>query len=118
MAGWAVIIGECVGLAWLIWLYSRHAIVISVEKGADVATLVLTAATVVVTGVGVAVAVVTIWGFREIKEQATAGAIKAALVAVQEKTRDAFETGTASPAGDQANDIAAAMEEKGEADGL
>jgi hypothetical protein len=33
LAAWVVVLAEFVALLWLGWLYSRHAIVISVDKG-------------------------------------------------------------------------------------
>ena len=80
-AGWAVVIAELIVLLGLGWLYSRHSIVISVEKGADVATLVLTAATLVITGVAVMVGIVAVWGFKEIRDRAIEAAVAAALEA-------------------------------------
>lgn len=110
LAAWAVVLAELIALLWLTWLYSRHGIVISVEKGADVATLVLTASAVVVTGVGVAVAVVAVWGFRDIRERAVEAAIRAAREAVAGDRRQAFDQGRASPEAAEADQIAAAME--------
>jgi hypothetical protein len=116
-AAWAVFLAELLVLLWLGWLYSRHAIVISVEKGADVATLVLTAATLVVTGVAVAVAAVTVWGFREIRNRAVEAAVQAARDAVAGDRRQAFDQGRASPEPEAADRIAAAMDDKGESRG-
>ncbi len=109
LAGWAVVIAELIVLLGLGWLYSRHSIVISVEKGADVATLVLTAATLVITGVAVMVGIVAVWGFKEIRDRAIEAAVAAALEAVSEDRRRAFEQGQASPELEEANRIADVM---------
>ena len=50
LAGWAIVVAELIAVLWLGWLYWHHSIVITFEKGADLATLVLTAAILVVTG--------------------------------------------------------------------
>jgi hypothetical protein len=71
---------------------------------------VLTAAAVIVTGVGVAVAVVTVWGFREIRERAVEAAVAAARKAVAEDRRRAYERGGESPEPEAANQIAEAMD--------
>jgi hypothetical protein len=113
--GLAIVIAEVLAVFGLIWLFSRNAIVITFDKGADVATLALTAATLVVTGVAVVVGVVTVWGFREIRERAVQAAITAALKAVQEqdRIRTAFEAGQGSPNADDANLIASNISEEG-----
>jgi hypothetical protein len=112
LAAWVIVLAEFVALMWLGWLYSRHAIVISLEKGADVATLVLTAATLVVTGVAVSVGVITIWGFREIRDRAIQAAVEAATKAVSEEKRQAFDQGRGSPSPEEANRIAGAMDDR------
>jgi hypothetical protein len=96
---------------WLVWLFSQHQIVITFEKGADVATLTLTAATLVVTGVGVAIAVVTIWGYREIRDRAVRMAVREALKAVSSSIRGAYQSGYDSPDPAQADEIARAVDE-------
>jgi hypothetical protein len=108
LAAWVVVFGEFLGIVWLGWLYSRHAIVITVDKGADIATLVLASATLVLTGVAVAVAVVTIWGFREIRTRAVDAAVKAAMEATRDSIRRAVETGDTSQ--EEATEIAAGMD--------
>jgi hypothetical protein len=110
LIGWAVVLGEAVALGYLVWLYAEGFIVIVFDKGTDVSTLMLAAATLVVTGVGVAVAVVTIWGYREIRDRAVAMAVKAALKAVSQTVRSAYETGTSSPDSEDANAIALSMD--------
>jgi hypothetical protein len=110
MVGWAVIFAELLGAAWLVWLYSQGHIVIAFEKGADIATLVLTAAALVVTGVAVGVAVVTVWGFREIRDRAVKQAVREALKAVAGNSRGAFEAGAGTPDADDADKIAKASE--------
>jgi hypothetical protein len=111
LVGWTVVLGELLAFGYLIWLFSQGYIVIAFEKGADIATLMLAAATLVVTGVAVAVGVVTVWGYREIKERAVSMAVKAALKAVSQTVRGAYETGTGSPDSEDANAIALAMGE-------
>lgn len=60
----------------LLWANEGGVIVVKMAhtRPIDVATLMLTAASLVVTGVGVIVAVVTFWGFKEIKEASVAAA--------------------------------------------
>jgi hypothetical protein len=112
-AGLAVVIAELLAIFGLIWLFSRNQIVITFEKGADVATLALVAATLVVTCVAVVIAVITIWGFREIRDRAVEAAVSKALEAVQsqQKIRQAFEAGQTSPSSGDADLIAATIGE-------
>lgn len=107
---WVVFLAELLMLFWLVWLYTRHGFVITFEKGADVATLALTAATLVVAFLGVIGGVAAVWGFREIRDQAVRAAVSAAQKAVAGEQRAAFEQGRDAPAGDAANRIADAME--------
>lgn len=110
LAAWVIVLGEFVVLLWLGWLYSHHAIVISVEKGADVATLVLTAATLIVTAVAVAVGVITIWGYNEIRDRAVGMAVAAATTAAADEIRRAYSRGEQSPGATEADQIAQAMD--------
>lgn len=87
-------------------MFSQGHIVISIEKGADVATLVLTASAVVLTGVGVVIAVLAVWGFREIQDRAVREAVRRALIAVSPMTRQAFQRGEDSPTPAEAEEIA------------
>jgi hypothetical protein len=119
LAGWAVVIAELAAIGWLVWLYSQGYIAITFEKGADLATLVLTAAIVVLTGVAVALGVITIWGFREIRDHAVREAVKeaikaavpAAVKAVSSRVREAFDTGESSPTSSDADQIATAQDD-------
>jgi hypothetical protein len=111
LVGWTIVVAELVIMLWLGWLYSRHGIVISVEKGADIATLVLTAAILVVTGVAVAIGVVTIWGFREILERVTVAAQEAARTAALAEIRRAYGQGAQSPTVDDADRIAETIDQ-------
>ena len=119
IAGLAVLVAEIITSGWLVYLYSKGRIAITFDKGADVATLVLTAATLVVTGVAVLVGVVTVWGYREILERAVAAAVKAAepaavnaaRTAVAGMSRDVFQAGQASPTDEEARGIADAVDE-------
>ncbi|HTT80962.1 MAG TPA: hypothetical protein VMF86_14900 [Stellaceae bacterium] len=111
LAAWVIVVGEFVVVLWLGWLYSRHGIVISIEKGADVATLVLTAAILIVTAVAVAVGVITIWGYNEIRTRAIDMAVSAATMAAAEEIRRAFGRGEQSPGAVEADQIAQAEDE-------
>ncbi|MER8995932.1 hypothetical protein [Mesorhizobium sp. M0678] len=63
----------------LMWIgYGAGAIVIG--DGFNLAVLALTAATLVVTGVGVVAAILAIFGFQQIKEAAILAAIEAARI--------------------------------------
>jgi hypothetical protein len=108
-----VLIGEALATAYLVYLCSRGQIVVTFDKGADLATLVLTAAILVVTGVAVLVGIVTIWGFREIRDRAVAAATDAAIKAVAPIGRDSFGAGRDSPTAGEADEIAKVMDEGG-----
>ncbi len=53
------------------------------ENFADAATLMLVAATLVVTGVGVLAAMLAVWGYKEIKDAATKAAVDEAIKEVK-----------------------------------
>ena len=77
----AVLSANFLTLLLLIWMAEHHGHVqlggVTV-KSLDLASLALVAATLVVTGVGVMVAILTLWGYREIREKAVKAAVKKA----------------------------------------
>jgi hypothetical protein len=111
IVGLIVLVGEALATGWLVYLCSRGQIVITFDKGADLATLVLTAAILVVTGVAVMVGIVTVWGFREIRDRAVTAAVNAAMRAISGSERGGFGAAQDSPAGTEANEIAQAMDD-------
>jgi membrane protein implicated in regulation of membrane protease activity len=117
IAALVVLAAELLATAWLVFLVSRGTIVVTFDKGADLATLVLTAAILVVTGVAVMVAIVTVWGFREIRDRAVGAAVGAALNAVRGQVRQAYAAGEASPEGGDADRIATEIEDDTQLDG-
>ncbi len=61
------------------------------EKPFDVATLALSAATVVLTGVGVIVAIAAVWGYNEIRNKSLEAAEKAATTVAAKIAKDTAE---------------------------
>jgi hypothetical protein len=109
-AVWFVLGSQFVATLWLVYLVSKGQIVITFDKGADLATLALTAATLVITGVAVMVGIVAVWGFREIRERAVKAAVDEAIKATAATGRASFGAGRDSPTPVEADEIADAMD--------
>ena len=112
LIGFLVLGSQFVATNWLVYLVAvQGRIVITFDKGADLATLVLTAAILVVTGVAVMVGIVTFWGFGEIRDRAVTAAVNAARQAVSGLERAASGRRRDSPAGGtEADEIARVMD--------